>query len=414
MVMMPSTRHGFLTLEESRTQWYEPIEKILLRKTSHTIVERRGRKQQRQQNQTISYFFTDIPAGANEANIWKAFAKQGRVCDVYLAKKKTINGSDFGFARFLNVSNPKSFEKILNSTTTLGHHRLKVNIARYQRGFANSDHHVRKAAHTNKTNQHPHSTPSHYHPQQPGKCYATALNGNSIPTKQNLPPTPITIHACPDLTSELHHCLVVELATIDTFTNLHIICDEVGLPVIKLKYLGGVHALLVLEPSTDPNTVLSNISMHDCFKNIQPWNNKFYLKSRLAWISIEGLPPQAWHESAFTRLAGEWGEVIFPETCNTNSLNSVAGKVCIRTKCMEIIQHNMLVIIDDIHVCVRIRKLIGECNEICPAKKDEYDDHTSNRDDDSITNHDINTNGHESHPKTILHPPMVLVFTPEK
>ncbi|GJZ89940.1 putative RNA-directed DNA polymerase [Tanacetum coccineum] len=83
----------------------------------------------------------DIPAGANEANIWKAFAKQGRVCDVYLAKKKTINGSNFGVARFLNLSNPKSFEKILNSTTTLGHHRLKVNIARYQRGFANSDHH---------------------------------------------------------------------------------------------------------------------------------------------------------------------------------------------------------------------------------------------------------------------------------
>ncbi|GKF45689.1 hypothetical protein Tco_0135491, partial [Tanacetum coccineum] len=118
--------------------------------TSHTIVERRGRKQQRQQNQTISYFFTDIPAGANEANIWKAFAKQGR-------------------------------------------------------------------------------------------------------------------------------------------------------------YLGGLHALLVLEPSTDPNTVLSNKSMHDCFKNIQPWNNKFNLKSKLAWISIEGLPPQAWHEAAFTRLAGEWG-----------------------------------------------------------------------------------------------------------
>ncbi|GKC30767.1 RNA-directed DNA polymerase, eukaryota [Tanacetum coccineum] len=338
--------------------------------TSHTIVERRGRKQQRQQNQTISYFFTDIPAGANEANIWKAFAKQGRVCDVYLAKKKTINGSDFGFARFLNVSNPKSFEKILNSTTTLGHHRLKVNIARYQRGFANSDHHVRKAAHTNKTNQHPHSTPSHYHPQQPGKCYATALNGNSIPTKQNLPPTPITIHACPDLTSELHHCLVVELATIDTFTNLHIICDEVGLPVIKLKYLGGLHALL---------------------------------------ISIEGLPPQAWYESAFTRLAREWGEVIFPETCNTNSLNSVAGKVCMRTKCMEIIQHNMPVIIDDIHVCVRIRELIGECKEICSSKKDEYD-HTSNRDDDSITNHDINTNGHESHPKTVS---PYLLFSPK-
>ncbi|GKE84262.1 hypothetical protein Tco_1558004, partial [Tanacetum coccineum] len=43
-----------------------------------------------------------------------------------------------------------------------------------------------------------------------------------------------------------------------------------------------------------------------------------------------------------------------------------------------------------------IRKLIGECNEICTAKKLKYDDHTSISDDDSVTNHDINTNGHES------------------
>ncbi|GJZ18250.1 putative RNA-directed DNA polymerase, eukaryota, reverse transcriptase zinc-binding domain protein [Tanacetum coccineum] len=44
----------------------------------------------------------DIPAGANEANIWKAFAKQGRVCGICLPlgeEKNNHNGSNFGVAR---------------------------------------------------------------------------------------------------------------------------------------------------------------------------------------------------------------------------------------------------------------------------------------------------------------------------
>ncbi|GJT55582.1 hypothetical protein Tco_0990636 [Tanacetum coccineum] len=44
--------------------------------------------------------------------------------------------------------------------------------------------------------------------------------------------------------------------------------------------------------------------------------------------------------------------------------NLVAGKVCIRTRCMKLIQHNLLVTVEGIHVCVRIHELVGECHEI--------------------------------------------------
>ncbi|GKB68574.1 hypothetical protein Tco_0929986 [Tanacetum coccineum] len=42
-------------------------------------------------------------------------------------------------------------------------------------------------------------------------------------------------------------------------------------------------------------------------------HNKFYLKIRLACISIEGLPAQAWHETAFSRIARECYEAFNPE-----------------------------------------------------------------------------------------------------
>ncbi|GKA53323.1 hypothetical protein Tco_0746638 [Tanacetum coccineum] len=119
---------------------------------------------------------------------------------------------------------------------------------------------------------------------------------------------------------------------------------------------------------------------------------KFHLQNRLAWISIEGLPPHAWHEAAFTHIAGTWGEVIFPETCNKNSNNLVAGKVCIRTKCMEVIQHNMPV--DDVHFCVRIKEIMGECDEVLSDEKStdtELDEDCTSSNDDSFGKEDVHS-----------------------
>ncbi|GKD90472.1 hypothetical protein Tco_1365979, partial [Tanacetum coccineum] len=86
-------------------------------------------------------------------------------------------------------------------------------------------------------------------------------------------------------------------------------------------------------------------------------------------ILIEGIPPQAWHEADFLQIAGNWGEIILPEKCNPTRNNLVAGKVFIRTKIMEVIQHTMPIIVDGVHVCIRIREIIGECNELLPPEK---------------------------------------------
>ncbi|GKD26831.1 RNA-directed DNA polymerase, eukaryota [Tanacetum coccineum] len=67
-------------------------------------VEKRRNKAQKL-NRTTTYLFTDIPPGWNDNALWKLFSKYRRISDVYIAKKKTAKGKDFGFARFLNVSN---------------------------------------------------------------------------------------------------------------------------------------------------------------------------------------------------------------------------------------------------------------------------------------------------------------------
>ncbi|GJY23410.1 RNA-directed DNA polymerase, eukaryota, partial [Tanacetum coccineum] len=166
----------------------------------------------------------------------------------------------------------------------------------------------------------------------------------------------------------------VELVSIDTFSNLHIICEEVGIPATKIKYLGGLHALLELHPKFDISTILSNTSHLDCFKNIQPWTKNFQLLNRLAWISIEGLPSQAWHEAAFTRIAQAWGEIIFPEKF----------------------------FVDDILTCVRIRELIGKCYELSPTTSTASDEEVSTNYGDNFIADQEAVLGHENATKKMV------------
>ncbi|GKF70722.1 hypothetical protein Tco_0203779, partial [Tanacetum coccineum] len=80
----------------------------------------------------------------------------------------------------------------------------------------------------------------------------------------------------------------------------------------------------------------------------------FHINNRLT------SPPQAWHEAAFTRIAGIWGEVIFPETCNPNNNNLVA-----RTR-----------IVDNTHVFVRIREIQENEGEDEDVDEDLFDEGT--------------------------------------
>ncbi|PWA37258.1 hypothetical protein CTI12_AA592350 [Artemisia annua] len=144
------------------------------------------------------------------------------------------------------------------------------------------------------------------------------------------------------------------------------------------------------------DTFLSNTSIVNCFKTLNPWNNKFYLKDRLTWLAIEGLPPQAWHEAAFTRIAKDWGEIVFPEKCDDSNNNLVTGRVCIRTSHMDFIQHTLPVIVDGVNVCVRVREIPDECDEFIPPVKpvstkedDENDEVATNQRDDEDDEEDL-------------------------
>ncbi|MCH98679.1 RNA recognition motif, partial [Trifolium medium] len=51
----------------------------------------------------ISFFVTNFPVDCNTEDLWKAFARYGRVGDVYIPSKVDKWGKRFAFVNFLEV-----------------------------------------------------------------------------------------------------------------------------------------------------------------------------------------------------------------------------------------------------------------------------------------------------------------------
>ncbi|GJZ80667.1 hypothetical protein Tco_0645661 [Tanacetum coccineum] len=63
---------------------------------------------------------------------------------------------------------------------------------------------------------------------------------------------------------------------------------------------------------------------------------------------------------------------------------------------MDFIKHNMPVIIDETHICVRIREILGECDEIfAPEKSQNMESNDEDDDDSSINNEENKSDGDE-------------------
>ncbi|GKC41231.1 hypothetical protein Tco_1058953, partial [Tanacetum coccineum] len=205
-----------------------------------------------------------------------------------------------------------------------------------------------------------------------GNLYAKVLTNKKL----QQPPLPITIHSCPDLITNLSCSLVGELAHIDTLPYIKTICHENGFPNLRIKYLSGFHILLQGNMSIQTDAILSNQTITNCFKTLQSWSRNILLKNLLAWLSIEGLTPQAWHEASFTLIAKDWGEIVFPEKAKTIITTWLLEKCAFLPAIWNTFN-------------ITFREILGECDDVFPIEKSLVTkDSDYGTQDDATTKHE--------------------------
>lgn len=79
-----------------------------------------------------SLFFTDFPNGWPRAEMWRHFQNFGHVVDVFVPKKKSREGKEFGFGRYRGVRNPDNLSLHIHSVK-IGTNVLTINVSRFQR-----------------------------------------------------------------------------------------------------------------------------------------------------------------------------------------------------------------------------------------------------------------------------------------
>ncbi|GKU93948.1 hypothetical protein SLEP1_g7497 [Rubroshorea leprosula] len=96
-------------------------------------VQYRSKQKGGSYEQATPFFFTNFPEDWSYAEMWRTFLKFGRVYDIYCPKRKSRNGTKFGFVRFLDVKNSKELEKNLDQIWIRGR-KLWVNLPRFEEG----------------------------------------------------------------------------------------------------------------------------------------------------------------------------------------------------------------------------------------------------------------------------------------
>ncbi|XVE99818.1 hypothetical protein REPUB_Repub03eG0234200 [Reevesia pubescens] len=101
-------------------------------------------------NGVTSVFVNNIPQKVHWRWLWRIFSNHAKVADVFIPKKRSRNGSRYGFVRFVSRFDAYKVVKRLNGTWLLNS-RLAVNIAR----FKGRSEYWRKVTPTTKSNSSP-------------------------------------------------------------------------------------------------------------------------------------------------------------------------------------------------------------------------------------------------------------------
>ncbi|KAI3780732.1 hypothetical protein L2E82_10720 [Cichorium intybus] len=102
------------------------------------------------------------------------------------------------------------------------------------------------------------------------------------------------------------------------------------------------------------------------FKSLSLWSPQLQLNKRIASIIVYGVPMHAWCEESFSVIARKWGDVLIPESCDTDNLNLAFGRIGILTDHSGLISTSLSIIVDGVKYKINVLEDVFESNRLNP------------------------------------------------
>ncbi|KAI3497002.1 hypothetical protein L1887_39382 [Cichorium endivia] len=326
---------------------------------------RRGVRPANLQGRTTTFFVTNIPEGVNALelklickNIYSGFSS---LTDVYIAKKKDVNGHNFAFVRYKDVSNVNEIIESLNMVRC----RDKVliaNVARFQRQSAESYRHPPPPTAHGKFQQYPNPRSAFVSRFRDGRSFADVVSGmpNGETTALRVP------------TDAKPSAIISLTRNQEAITWLD-------------------HGSLIGENSNEAKTFLqNNATWLNWFKRLDLAKNFDLRFERIIWLKIVGVPSHAWNDSNFEVIANNYGSIIANDnsidTCQDLSYGKIGVLSAIRTK----INEEITVCIDGSNHRIRVMEIDEDWSPFCNSS-----DYSSDSSDDENIGLNSDTDGEE-------------------
>ncbi|GJS57893.1 RNA-directed DNA polymerase, eukaryota [Tanacetum coccineum] len=324
-----------------------------------------------------SVFVTNFPETCSSRDLWKVCNDYGSVVDVFIPIKKSKADKRFAFVRFIKV---KDLDRLVANLCTIwiGRFHIHANVARFHRPLKPNTSIPRTSDFgTFKTS------------------FASVLKEGYHKDIVNSNPALVLDDTCIK-DHDFSLSLMGKVRNVTAIPNLYSILFNEGFHNTKITYLGGTWVLLVTDSVESKDKLLNHIGVGSWFSIIKESSNSFVCDERIIWVSIDGLPINAWTPNSLRKIASLWGEIVEWEISDSPSL--LNKPLCLKTKNDVIINECCKIIIQGKVYWIRAKEThawiptFAVTNQDFSSSDDESDDNIGDDfvgDKDKIDSSDI-------------------------
>lgn len=260
-----------------------------------------------------SLFFTNFPVECSRAEMWRHSQRFGQVVDVFVPKKRSREGKEFG-SRFWGVRDAEKLVKEIRGVK-VGANMLSINVLRFRRDGSAAQNLVPTPHHQKEYHVVPSwktdKPPSQFGNQKSFREVFVSVDQNhAFELKKDLPEAMKIDQLKEEEAKWLDKWVVGEVRKSDTLNNIFYLIKEEGFQCVA-KYVGGYQMLLECNSKESMLKMLTEGKqmLEKWFAWICTWQKEKELvcPGWLIWVSLEGIPLHVWLEETFAPIAKEFG-----------------------------------------------------------------------------------------------------------
>ncbi|MCH91957.1 RNA recognition motif, partial [Trifolium medium] len=262
---------------------------------------------------SVSFFVTNFPEDCTSEDLWKEFARFGRVGDVFIPSKVDKWGKRFAFVKFREVKEERILSESMKEVW-LGSFKLRINKSRFERkeGGRKDEERGRKDEDTGRAVVREDDGVNFLS----GRSFRTALVQNSatqlLKEKDNIDEEVLQVEVDGLLLKELELSFVGKLALDVEVRRIKTTLYMEGLAHISVTAMGR-NLVLIYSPKVGEVEALCKAKadwLVYYFKEVRPWSPSSYVNRRDTWVKVFGIPLHVWGENLFKKIGGHYGEFL--------------------------------------------------------------------------------------------------------